>query len=337
MEYTLLGQTGLRVSRITMGTATFGVAPQERDAVRLVHRAVDLGINFFDTANSYGNQPRFDRPGAPAAEQRRASEEILGEAVKGRRHEVVIASKVMERVEPGPNGGGPDGGGLTRTHIMRMIDRTLQRLQTDYLDIYYMHHPDPTTPFEVSLRAFDDLIRAGKVRYAALSTFPAWQLVEAHWICERYNLDKPTVHQTSYSLASRAIERDVVPVMAKLGYSGTIFSPLHGGLLTGMAATQRSISGTQRWRSGEGPGYGPEETETAQRMDALGAEWGLPPAHIALAWLLSRPTIASAIVGPENEQELEENAAAADVRLTPEQIEVLQDVGANVPPMFGRR
>src|SRR4051812_43144704 len=148
MQYRLLGSSGVRVSALCLGTAAFGVAPLEEEVQTLIHRAVDFGINFFDTANSYGNQARFDRPGAPYYSQRRSAEELLGRALRGLRHDVIIGTKVQERVAGGVNGGGSTGGGLTRRHIMQQVEESLRRLQTDYIDVYHAHHPDSTTPAE---------------------------------------------------------------------------------------------------------------------------------------------------------------------------------------------
>ena len=168
MRYSTLGSTGIKVSCIGLGTATFGVAPFESDAGRLVGRALDLGINLIDTANSYGNQARFDRTGAPPAEARASAEEIVGRALGARRRDVVLCSKVME-----PVGAGPNERGLSRRHIFNQVEASLRRLGTDHLDLYYAHHPDPATPIEQTLRAFDDLVHQGKIRYATLSTYPA--------------------------------------------------------------------------------------------------------------------------------------------------------------------
>src|SRR5262245_59069414 len=327
MEYTLLGRTGVRVARLVLGTATFGVAPQQYDAIKLVHRALDLGINFFDTAVTYGNQPRFDRPGAPAAPQRKAAEEILGMALQGHRDDVIIASKVQERLKPGPN-----GAGLSRLFIMQQIERTLRRLGTDHLDIYYAHHPDPSTPIDQTLRAFDDLIHQGKVLYWALSTYPAWQLTEAVLLARQHGWYEPVCHQIGYNLTARQVERETLPAAQKFGLSHTVFSPLAGGLLTGIKATQRAIVGVQRWMAGSGPGYSPEHIAVAEQMDALGQKWDHSPGNLALAWLLSRSTIASAIIGPETLAELEENVRAVDVQLDAAQMTELDEMGKHLPP-----
>jgi len=335
MEYTLLGRTGARVSRLALGTATFGVAPQEKDASKLVHKALDLGINFFDTAVTYGNQPRFDRPGAPLAHQRKSAEEILGVALQGHRDDVIIASKVQERLKPGPNGGGTDGAGLSRMFIMQQIERTLRRLGTDHVDIYYAHHPDPSTPIDHTIRAFDDLIHQGKILYWALSTYPAWQLTEAVMLARQYGWYEPVCHQIGYNLTARQVERETLPAAQKFGISHTVFSPLAGGLLTGIAATQRAIVGVQRWMAGSGPGYGPEHISVAEQMAALGQKWDHTPSNLALVWLLSRPTIASAIIGPETIAELEENVHAMDVQLDTAQMAELDEVGKRMPtPAF---
>ncbi len=295
VPYQLLGQTGVRVSRLALGTALFGVAPLEVDAAGLVRRALDLGTTRLDSANSYGNQARFDRPGVPPAEQRRSTEEILGRALAGRRHEVVLATRVMERVGPGVNDGG-------RSHrdIVQQVEERLRRLQIDYLDLYYAHHPDSATPLEQTLGGVDDLIRQGKVRYAGLSTVPAWQLTEALWTCDRLGLNAPVCNRVSCSLAGRAVERELVPACLRFGLSLPARSPL---------------AGAQRWG---GPAFPREQLAVAERLDGLADAWGHPPAQIALAWLLSRPAVASAIVGPERAAELDANAPAADLTLTPE-------------------
>jgi len=212
VRYTLLGRTGVRVSTLCLGTAFLGIAPLEADAPRLVARAIDGGVNFLDTANSYGNQTRFDRPGIPPAADRPSSEELVGRGVRGRRHEVVIATKVQERVGDGPNDGGPAGGGLTRRHIMSQCERSLRRLGTDYIDVYYAHHPDPTTPLDQTLRAFDDLVHQGKVRYPALSNYPAWELTRALWLADRLRLDPPVAMEMPYNLLDRGVDRDALPV-----------------------------------------------------------------------------------------------------------------------------
>src|SRR3954447_4470795 len=179
MQYSVLGSTGVKVSRICLGTATFGVAPTAQDADRVVGAAIDAGINFVDTADVYGNMPVFDRPGAPAAADREPAEQILGRALRGRRDQMVIATK-----SNGIVGLDINDRGLSRRHIIRQVETSLRRLETDYLDLYYAHDPDPDTPLEQTLAAYDDLIRQGKIRYVGLSNHPAWQVVHARWIAD---------------------------------------------------------------------------------------------------------------------------------------------------------
>jgi aryl-alcohol dehydrogenase-like predicted oxidoreductase len=219
---------------------------------------------------------------------------------------------------------------------MQLVERSLQRLQTDHIDVYHAHHPDPTTPIDQTLRAMDDLVRQGKIRYFAISSFPGWQVAEAVMTAEKLGASAPVAHQVNYSMALRTVEREVVPACLRFGIGLTAFSPLAGGLLAGAQVAHRPIIGSQRWRGGAGPGFGPEHIAVAEKLDALGAEWGYRPAQLALAWLLSRPAMVSAIVGAENIKELEENAKAGDIQLTREQLELLEPIGANLPaPSYG--
>src|SRR5579859_3853313 len=208
MEYRLLGQTGMQVSALCLGTAFYGSLTPVDESIRLIHHAVDMvGINFVDTANTYGNR-RFDYDGVPR--DRPVVEEIVGRALQGRRHEVVLATKCGE-----PVGTGPNDGGLARRHIMVQVETSLRRLGTDYIDLYYPHHPDPQTPIDQTLRAFDDLVRQGKVRYVGLSDYNAWQVIEALWVADRHNLETPACVQTLYNLFYRADERELMPACRK--------------------------------------------------------------------------------------------------------------------------
>lgn len=323
MRFTLLANTGIRISKVGLGTAAFGVAPLAEDADALVGAALDMGVNLFDTANSYGNQSRFDRGKAPPAKERESAEEILGRALGVRRHEVILCSKVCEPVGPGPN-----DFGLSRRHIFSQIEATLKRLDTDYIDIYHAHHPDRDTPIEETIRAFDDLIRQGKIRYFALSTFSAWEMTEALWVCDKLNCNPPIINQLSYSLANRSIEADLIPACRRFGVTVTVFSPLGGGLLAGKDTLNRSVSGAERWGYS---GFSEQQLELASQFNAVAEEWKIPPAPLAIAWVMSSPVIGAALVGPESAEELSAITVGADIELDEALLERLNEIGRPEP------
>lgn len=315
MRYAILGRTGVKVSRICLGTATFGVAPGPEEADRIVGAALDLGINFIDTADTYGNMPVFDRPGAPAAADREPAEQILGRALRGRRDDVVIATKSHGHVGPGIN-----DRGLSRRHIIRQVETSLRRLGTDYIDIYYAHNPDPDTALEETLGVYDDLIREGKIRYVGLSNHPAWQVTHALWIADDRRCHAPVATQVKYNLIDRTAERELAPACGQFGLSIVPYAPLHGGLLADLRVLERNVAGDQRFA---GPGFPAHEIAIAREVDRLSREWGLEPYQTSLAWLLSRPRVASAIVGAETTGELHANASAVNIDLDADQLNAL--------------
>src|SRR3954447_20105733 len=328
MKYSVLGATGVKVSRICLGTAPFGVAPTAQDADRVVGAAIDVGINFVDTADTYGNMPVFDRPGAPAAADREPAEQILGRALRGRRDQMVVATK-----SNGIVGHDINARGLSRRHIIRQVETSLRRLQTDYIDLYYAHDPDPDTPLEQTLGVYDDLIRQGKIRYVGLSNHPAWKVVESLWIADDRRLQAPVAAQVKYSLLDRAAERELAPACERFGLSIVPYAPLHGGLLADLRVLDREVSGDQRFGSA---GFTDAEIGIGREVDRLSREWGLAPFEASLAWLLSRPAVASAIVGAETVDELRANATAADVELQAAQLDALTAL-AGEPAAFHHR
>ena len=194
MDYRRLGRSGLKVSEICLGTMTFGNGADEAEAARMVHTALDAGVNFIDTANSYVGG---------------VSETMLGKALKGRRHEAVIASKVFN-----PMGGGPNDSGMSRLHIRQAVEDSLRRLQTDYIDVYFLHHVDIQVPLEEALRALDDLVRQGKVLYTGCSNYEAWRLMEALWLCDTHGWARFDAYQPQYSLVVRDIDEEILPACA---------------------------------------------------------------------------------------------------------------------------
>ena len=320
MHYSLLGPTGVKVSKICLGTATFGVAPNAQEAERVVHAALDLGINFFDTANVYGATSTFDRPGVPPAAEREPAEQILGRALASRRDDVVIATKSGERrFDP--------AAGLSRRYIIQQVDQSLRRLGTDYIDLYYAHFPDPDTPLEQTLAVYDDLVRQGKLRYVALSNYPAWQVTHALWIADdRCLAAAPVCVQVKYNLIDRAAEQELAPACRQFGLSIVPYGPLHGGLLAGTSQVQqRGVRGDQRFG---GAGFTDDEVEIGRAVDRLGRDWSLQPYQVSLAWLLSRPAVASTIVGAETVDEVTANATAAEVILESVQLDALSALRA---------
>ncbi len=319
MKYSVLGPTGVRVSRICVGTATFGVAPGPQEADGVVGAALDLGINFFDTADVYGSTSTFDRPGAPPAAERESAEEILGRSLAGRRDEVVLATKSGERRFD------PDAG-LSRRYIIQQVEQSLRRLRTDRIDLHYAHFPDPNTPLEQTLAVYDDLIRQGKLRYVALSNHTAWQMTEALWIADdRRLVSAPVAVQVMYNLLDRSSEKELAAACVRFGLSIIPYAPLHGGLLADLSVLDREIAGGKRYG---GPGFTASEIAVARKLDRLAREWGLGMQQVSLAWLMSRPAVASVIVGAETVEELRTNAAAADVELTQEELDAVSALTA---------
>lgn len=314
MQYAPLGRTGVKVSRICLGTALFGLAPLEKDVPALVHRALDLGINFFDTANTYGNRPGFDQPGMPSHTERKSGEELLGAALKGRRQDVILTTKVGEKRYEDEN-----GRGLSRQHIMRAIDDSLRRLQTDYIDIYYAHWPDADTPLDETLQAMGDLVRMGKIRYFGLSNSPGWQVAEAVLKAQAQGGAVPVCNQIPYSAVRREAEDEIIPSCANFGLSVMPYSGLHGGLLSGLANTKRKIAGMQRWKGGAGPGYSDQQIAVAEKLETLAAKSSYTPGQLATAWLLSKPQVTSMVVGASRIESLDEGVGALGVTLSAEQ------------------
>lgn len=276
---------------------TFGTPVGETDAVRIVHRALDCGVNFIDTANMYEGYTRHI--GSPGG----VSEEILGKALKGRRQQVVLATKVGMKIGPTP-----DDGGLSRAHILRECDRSLARLQTDWIDIYYMHAPDPDTPLEESIAAFMDLIAAGKVRCWGISNFNAVQTRQALDTCDAHGWHRPVVHQSPYSLLKRDIENDLLPLCREENIAVVPYRVLQGGLLTGKYRDASSPPAGSRGR--EKPGWIPllndpaVQKEIAALTEQAGKQ-GLTLFDYTIRTTVRTPGITSIILGVKNTGQLE--------------------------------
>ncbi len=322
MLYSVLGTSGMRVSKLALGTATFGVAPTEAEADRVVGAALDAGINLIDTANAYGNLAHFDRPGVAPARERASAEQIVGACLKGRRDELVISTKASEPIGPGVN-----DRGLSRRHLVEQLDRSLRRLGTDHVDLFYAHHPDRDTPLEDTIMTLDGLVRSGKTRSYGLSTYPAWGSVHALWVSDKRNLHPPVCLQVRYSMVARQVETEIVPAALQFGLSLVVFSPLAGGLLTAAPSRESRYRGEVRWGGGA---FTESQRAAAERLEATASQWGCSPPQLALAWVLNRPAVASAIIGPETAAELGEVSGAVELgaRLSSDQFRELDDIGA---------
>ncbi len=323
MEYRQLGGSGLRVSALALGTMTFGgrgqfaaVGDVEVDeARRIVDRAIEAGINLIDTADVYSEG---------------RSEEIVGEVLKGRRDEVVLATKARF-----PVGSGPNDAGLSRGHLMRACEASLRRLRTDYLDLYQVHERDGVTPTEETLEVLDTLVAQGKVRYVGCSNFSAWHVMKSLGVSERRGLQRYVSQQIYYSLLDREAEYELVPLSIDEGVGILVWSPLAGGLLSGKYRRgEEPPEGTRRaneWH--EPPVY--DEDHLFQVIDALvevASDHDASPARTALSWLVGRPAVTSVIIGARTESQLEDNLKAAELELSPAGRRRLDD--ASVPRLL---
>lgn len=306
MTYVNMGRTGLKVSRFCLGTMVFGSQVSESDSIEIIHKALAHGVNFFDTADCYIDGK---------------SEEVVGKALKKDRHSVVIATKVGNEMGPGPN-----ETGLSRAHIMQAVEDSLRRLQTDYLDLYYAHLPDKGTPLEETLRAMDDLVHAGKVRYLACSNFRATQLAKALWLSSLNGWARFECIQPPYNLVTRDIEMELLPLCDSEGVGVVVYNLLASGLLTGKHdPTKPPAKGTRFSSEDIGPAYrnrwwSDANFKAVDRLREIAKKYNRTPAQLAIAWTLSNRSITAISCGATSVKQLDENIAAAGVELSPEEI-----------------
>ncbi|MEA2554170.1 MAG: hypothetical protein QOJ65_2346 [Fimbriimonadaceae bacterium] len=301
MDYVNLGRTGVMVSQACVGTMTFGWEPEdwgsfEEQALKVAHKALDLGINFFDTADVYA---------------RGKSEEILGKAIKGKREELVIATKCHGKMSDTD----PNAKGNSYLHIVRACEASLKRLGTDYIDLYQIHRPQPSIPIDETLRALDYLRRAGKILYAGSSTYAGWQLAEAHYVAKEMGAAGFVSEQPPYNLLDRRAERELLPFTRTYDYAVLPWSPLAGGMLSGKYLDQKPSEG--RYANSDPAGRLEKlPRQKLLRFKALADKNGMSMATLALAWVASQPGVTCPIVGARSEQQLEESVAACGIRLS---------------------
>lgn len=312
MDCRNLGRAGVKVSPLCLGSMNFGRPTDEAESIRIIHEALDAGINFIDTANVYN---------------RGTSETIVGKALKGKRDRVVLATKVH-----GVMGEGPNERGNSRYHITQQVEASLRRLDTDHIDLYQLHRPDPDTPMDEQLGVLTDLVRQGKVRYIGTSTFPAWELCEALWISDKYNYERFVCEQPPYSILVRGVEKEVLPFCAKYGFGVIPWSPLGGGWLTGKYRKGKEAPPDSR---GGRRGWDLSSPASQRRLDAveklipLAEGLGVTLSQFSLAWVLAHSTVTAPIIGPRTTEQLHDNLKVVDIEI-PE--EVLEKVDEIVPP-----
>ncbi|MFL5796454.1 MAG: aldo/keto reductase [Actinomycetota bacterium] len=323
MEYRTLGRTGVEVSAFCLGGGQFGsvATPDESDCARIIHEALDAGINCIDTADIYAGG---------------RSEEIIGTALRGRRDEVVLATKFHNRMGPGSN-----DRGNTRLWISRAVEGSLRRLQTDHIDLYQAHRPDPATDLEEMLGVLTDLVRQGKVRSIGTSTYPAHELVEAHWVSDRRGLERLATEQPPYSIFARHVELDVLPMAERYGMGVLVWSPLASGWLTGKyrpgkeipkesrAAKFHTISPFFAERFDRSIPGNQAKLDLVEDLVRVADAAGLTLTQMAMAFTLAHPAVTAAIIGPRTAEQLRDLLASADVRLHVATLDAIDEV---VPP-----
>lgn len=313
MEYRALGRTGVQVSALCLGCMNFGDDADEALSIRIVHQAMDAGINFLDTADVYS---------------RGKSEMITGKALSmdGRRDKVFLATKVFNKMDDKD----PNAWGSHRFHIMKACEDSLRRLGTDHIDLYQMHRPKSSIPIDETLRALDDLVRQGKVRYLGTSTFAAWQLVESLWASDKLHLNRFVCEQPPYNLLDRRIERELLPFCRTYGFGVIPWAPIAGGLLSGKYRLNQPRPEGSRYQKGA---IFQRDNEKAlgivEQLLPLSEEKGCSLANLALSWCLAQPGISSPIIGPRTIEQLEDYIKAMEVTFTPEDF---TSIDAIIPP-----
>lgn len=315
-----LGRTGVQVSRFGLGTMVLGAwgNPDHDDCVRLIHRALDAGINLVDTADVYA----FGE-----------SEEIVGKALTGgRRDEIVLCTKFHNAMDENPN-----HRGNSRRWIARAVEDSLRRLDTDWIDVYQIHRPDPSTSIDETVDALTDLVRAGKIRYWGTSTFPADQIVETHWAADRRSVAGPHTEQPPYSILCRSIEAEVLPACRRHGMGVLTWSPLSGGWLTGKyqrdepaPAGSRAATNPDHFDVGSSPKF-----EAVEALGAIAADAGLTLTQLSLAWTVEHPAVTSCLLGPRTPDQLDDLLTAASIRLDADTLDAIDGVvapGINLNP-----
>jgi len=318
MKYRTLGRTGIKVSSYCLGAMMFGgIANADHDdCIRIIHKSLDFGINFVDTADRYSSGE---------------SEEIVGKALKGRRQNVVLATKVH-----GAMGDDPNHQGSSRRWITQAVEASLRRLQTDHIDLYQMHRPSPDTDIDETLSVLTDLLRAGKVRAIGSSTFPVSEIVESQWVAERRGLARFRTEQPPYSILNRSIEQEVLPVCQKYGMGALVWSPLAKGMLTGRYRKGQALPESLRVKVFPKQMSDERNLEAVERLIPIAEQAGLSLTHMAIAFVMAHPGVTSAILGPRTMPQLDDLLSGAEVVLDDQILDRIDEVvapGTDAGPM----
>ena len=331
MDYRSLGRTGVQVSALCLGCMNFGGRTPESDAIDIIHHALDSGINFIDTANVYGHDPQNFSVG------RGRSEEIVGKAIKEQRDKVVLATKAYFHMSDGPN-----AWGSSRRHIIEQCEASLKRLNTDHIDLYQLHHPHNSIPIDETLRALDDLIRSGKVRYIGTSSFAAWQIMESLWASKELHLNRFICEQPAYNMLDRRAERELIPMARTYDIAIIPWSPTAGGFLTGRYSRNQPPPAESRlgafWTSAAKTHLTDAAFDVLDIVTAMAEEKQVTPYQIALAWVLHQPGITSPIIGPRTMHHLEDSLAALEIEFTEDdfaRIDAIAPPGQMTVPYYG--
>ena len=325
MDHRFLGRTGVSVSPLCLGCMMFGGKTGADDSYAIIERAITAGINFIDTANIYSHGQ---------------SEIVTGEAIKrtARRDQVVLATKVHGRMDAGD----PNAQGTSRRHIIQQCEASLARLQTDYIDLYQLHRPSSDTAIDETLRAMDDLVRSGKVRYIGTSTHAAWQVVESLWVSRELGLNRTVCEQPPYNLLDRRIERELIPMAQTYDIGIIPWSPLAGGLLSGKYRRDEDSPAQSRFadlKESTVPSkrHGADIWDVIETVSSMAEDKGCTPSQLALAWCMHQPGITSPIIGPRTLEQLVDNLGALNVEITDgdrERLDAVSPAGDYLSPLY---
>ena len=313
MEYRALGRTGLKVSQLCLGTMMFGGKTGEQESFRIIDHAINEGVNFIDTADVYASNE---------------SERILGKALaaEDKRDNIILATK-FNFANPADR----NARGLSRRHVINACDASLKRLNTEWIDLYQMHRCSSAVPIDETLRALDDLVKAGKIRYIGGSMFPAWRIVESLWVAKELGLNRLICEQPAYHLLDRTAEREVIPAAQSFGMAVIPWGPLCGGLLSGKYTRDEQVEGA-RWQDGKDNANRRATDHTWEVLDflrAMASDKGCSMSQLALAWNMAQPGVTAPIIGPRTFAQVEDNLQAVDVEMTEEDLARIDDL---VPP-----